>query len=363
MRTFIGHGAGNAPEAVQQATSGLSEPKLILFVADFNILGEVQKLLAQNYSKSYVMGFGGTNVANGKTYSQGLSVLAFFDDAKIACGIIEDLSTCPVMYMGEFEKSLLSVQASREDSVCIDFCTNNGERVVTTLNSVLEEKQIPLIGGTIFGTPQNKPTIVAFNGKTYTDATVYAIIKNMTGRVHVYKENIYVMRDNAPVHFATKVDVKNNAIFELDGKSACEVYTQELGVPREKIIKNTFASPLGRIIGKNVFIASLKELDGAGGVKCYNRINSIELLYFLKLGDYKQIEADTREQIKKESGKISLVLSIDCAFRYLLYTNEKYFDRYVQDMAGLGPHFGYIGGGEQFCNQHINQTMVCVVFE
>ena len=32
-------------------------------------------------------------------------------------------------------------------------------------------------------------------------------------------------------------------------------------------------------------------------------------------------------------------------------------------MAELGNHVGIIGGGEQFNNQHVNQTMVCAVFE
>ena len=40
-----------------------------------------------------------------------------------------------------------------------------------------------------------------------------------------------------------------------------------------------------------------------------------------------------------------------------------YFSTYAKDMASLGPHLGIVGGGEQYNNQHVNQTMVCVVFE
>lgn len=36
---------------------------------------------------------------------------------------------------------------------------------------------------------------------------------------------------------------------------------------------------------------------------------------------------------------------------------------YAKDMAALGPHMGIVGGGEQYNNQHVNRTMVCVVFE
>ena len=47
----------------------------------------------------------------------------------------------------------------------------------------------------------------------------------------------------------------------------------------------------------------------------------------------------------------------------MLYEKEGYFSTYAKDMAVLGPHLGIVGGGEQYNNQHVNQTMVCVVFE
>ena len=85
--------------------------------------------------------------------------------------------------------------------------------------------------------------------------------------------------------------------------------------------------------------------------------------YFLSLGDYKETEQRTREQIKSEMPRISLVLSVDCIYRYLLYEKEGYFNTYAKDMASLGKHMGVVGGGEQYNNQHVNQTMVCAVFE
>lgn len=36
---------------------------------------------------------------------------------------------------------------------------------------------------------------------------------------------------------------------------------------------------------------------------------------------------------------------------------------YAKDMASLCAHMGIVGGGEQYNNQHVSQTMVCVVFE
>lgn len=81
-----------------------------------------------------------------------------------------------------------------------------------------------------FRCPDGKPPVVAYNGELYEDACVYALIKNTTGKIRVYKENIYE-KTSAQSHFATKVDVSRKALIELDGKPAADVYSAELGIP------------------------------------------------------------------------------------------------------------------------------------
>ena len=36
---------------------------------------------------------------------------------------------------------------------------------------------------------------------------------------------------------------------------------------------------------------------------------------------------------------------------------------YLQDMASLGSHAGFVGYGEHYNNRFVNQSMTCVVFE
>ena len=233
---------------------------------------------------------------------------------------------------------------------------------VTTFTSCLETKGIHLAGGTVFGVPDGKPPVVAYNGELYEDACVYALIKNTTGKIRVYKENIYE-KTSAQSHFATKVDVSRKALIELDGRPAADVYSAELGIPRDKIVDNVLVNPMGRAVGDQVFISSMNGMDANGTLTNYKRINKNDCIYFLSLGDYKATEQQTRQQIQQDASHISLVLSIDCIYRYLLYEKEGYFSTYAKDMAVLGPHLGIVGGGEQYNNQHVNQTMVCVVFE
>lgn len=363
MKTFIGNGKGTTKSAIEEAIRGLHAPSVILFMAPFTALEETAKILAEKFPQAQSIGTIGTKIANGNVGEDNIVVLGFFDDIVASCGVIEHLSTYPVMAIAEFEKNLNQIVPGKEDSVCIEFCTGDEEKLVTTLQTCLGKKKVSLAGGSVFGIPEGKNGIVAYNGVVYEEACVYALIKNLTGKIKVFKENIYRKKENAISHYATKVDISSRTLIELDGKPAAAVYSQELGIPKEKIVDNVFTNPMGRAVGDQVFISSMKEMSKSGDIVNYKCINKNDCIYFLELGDYKAIEEETRQLMKSQTDKISLVISVDCVYRYLLYTNEGYFQTYAKDMATLGNHVGVIGGGEQFNNQHVNQTMVCAVFE
>lgn len=362
MKTFIGMGHGNDIEAVRQATKGLTDPKMILFMAPYDNVKSVAKLINEIYPDAQSIGTIGTKFVNGKIDDKSIMVLGFFDDTKASCGVITEINKCPVLSVAQINKKMAQVEAKQDDTVCIEYCTGSEEMLVTTFNSCLGKKKIPLIGGTVFGVPDGKNAVVAYNGRVYEDACVYAFVKNLTGKVRVYKENIYE-NNSEKAHFATKVDVSRKALIELDGKPAASVYSNEIGIPDNKIIDNVLINPMGRVVGDKVFISSMMKLEKDGVLVNYKRINKNDCIYFLSLGDYDEIERNTREQIKHDMGKISLVLSVDCIYRYLLYNDKNYISTYAKDMAELGAHVGVVGGGEQYNNQHVNQTMVCAVFE
>jgi hypothetical protein len=266
------------------------------------------------------------------------------------------------VYAAEIEQKVNEVRPGQQDTVCFELCTNDEEKLVTTFTACLAKRKVSLAGGTVFGAPEGKPSVVAYNGELYEDSCVYAIIKNLSGKVKVFKENIY-KKTSTKNHFATRVDTARKGLLELDGRPAADVYSEELGVPKSQIVDNVLKNPMGRAVGDQVFISSMNDMDSRGALYNYKRINKNDNIYFLTLGDYKKIEEETRRSIRQEMNKISLVMSVDCIYRYLLYGNERYFDRYAKDMASLGNHIGFVSGGEQYNNQHVNQTMVCAVFE
>ncbi|MCI8395366.1 MAG: hypothetical protein HFE89_02165, partial [Acutalibacter sp.] len=83
----------------------------------------------------------------------------------------------------------------------------------------------------------------------------------------------------------------------------------------------------------------------------------------LELGDYKAITQETIQRICADFPRRSAIFSVNCLFRYKLFSQHNYMQAYLQDMAALGCHAGLVGYGEHYNNRFVNQSMTCVVFE
>lgn len=141
MKTFIGMGHGNDIEAVRQATKGLTDPKMILFMAPYDNVKSVAKLINEIYPYAQSIGTIGTKFVNGKIDDKSIMVLGFFDDTKASCGVITEISKCPVLSVAQINKKMAQVEAKQDDTVCIEYCTGSEEMLVTTFNSCLGKKK------------------------------------------------------------------------------------------------------------------------------------------------------------------------------------------------------------------------------
>ena len=349
--------------AVSEATANIKEAKAILFFADYDRLEGVGKLLKKNYPQAQIIGTAGIAHYNSMIAENGLLIVtAIMSGAEVSAGVIQNLSTSPLTDIGKLEASVKKVSPGKSDTVCIEFCTNDEEVLVSTMNVVLDRKGISLAGGTVFGTPEGKDSLVCCNGEVYKDACAYMVIKNQGGKAYVVRENIYDRADG-PAHIATKVNLKKKELIELDHRPAAEVYSAETGVPKNGIVDNVLKQPLGRVIDEDVYISSMNGVDAGGAITNYKQINENDAIFILKLLDYRSINKQTKSVIEGYISKPSLIFSVNCIYRYLLFSQEGYLDEFLRLLSGIGPVVGYIGGGEQFNRQHVNQTMVCAIFE
>ena len=124
----------------------------------------------------------------------------------------------------------------------------------------------------------------------------------------------------------------------------------------------TFKNPFGKINGKEICIISIKEVSG-NSLACFRQVNDSDVLILLELEDYRETVKKTIGRIQRDFPSRSAVFSVNCLFRYKLFSGDGYMQDYLREMSSLGSHAGLVGYGEHYNNQFINQSMSCVVFE
>jgi Uncharacterized conserved protein len=338
---------------LQEAVRGLDNPQLIMLLSNSGQFEDHVKKLEELYPRIPSIGCIGMSYDT-KVVEKGVSVVAFYD-VYAAANVLEEVSVMPVKYIERLEQDVRQINGSGNDTICIDFCSGNDACVLTTIHSVLKHRGISLVGGT------GDAGKVSANGKVYQDAVAYTIVKNKSGRVKAYKENIYRQMGNHRF-IASKTDKANYVIGKLNSMPAKQVYQDILHVSEQQIPTQTFKNPFGKINGSETCIISIKEVTGSA-LTCFRQVNDSDVLIMLELGDYKAIVKETVQTIKRDFPRISAVFSVNCLFRYLLFTDNHYMQEYLQEMGTLGNHAGLVGYGEHYNNQFVNQSMSCVVFE
>lgn len=341
---------------VKEACRGLNNPKLVMLsVCNKDNLEQYAKELNELYPNIPTFAF----VANSydyKIYTDGCSAIGF-NDIDVEVAVVEEVSTCPAKYISNIENAISAIKPGKNNTCCIDFCTGNDATVLVTLDRILTKNNIVLAGGTV------DAGVVVLNGKTMENVDVCFFIKNLSGKVKSYKENLYEPMGKEFTYIASNTDRSRYYVGKLNGQSAKKVYTDRLGINESDITTQTFKNPLGKMIGQEICIISIKDVENEGLV-CYRQVNDADVLTFLQIRDCKEVCDDTIRRIKSDFDHISGMFSINCAFRYLYFTDKLgSMDEYLKCLKDIPCHLGYVGFGEHYNKQFINQSMTCIVFE
>ncbi|WP_300571784.1 FIST signal transduction protein [uncultured Acetatifactor sp.] len=351
MRQFFGmSNRGDLSEAVRN----LDSPQFIMLLSNNAQFEEHVKALEKLYPGIPSIGCIGMSYDT-KVVENGVGIIAFSGGVSATANVLEQVSVMPVKYIDRLEADIRKINGSKQDTVCIDFCSGNDACVLTTLYTSLRSRGIQLVGGTGDGGK------VSANGKVYEDSVAYALVRNQNGRVKTYKENIYHQMGNYRF-IASNTDRANYIIGSLNGNPAKQVYQSILHVTDQEILTQTFKNPFGKLNGDDTCIVSIKEVNG-NSLACFRQVNDSDVLVLLELGDYRAIVDKTIADICRDFPKRSAVFSVNCLFRYKLFTEQRYMATYLQEMAKLGSHAGLVGYGEHYNSQFVNQSMTCVVFE
>lgn len=349
--------------SLEVAAKAAKSPQMLLFFSKPETLEQAATFFSERFPEIPTMGICSTSVVHdGKVDEPDVLLISFEEEYKIACGLIRDLSECPVQHIYQFQKNVEAIGSGDEDTVCLEYCTGNEEMLVTTLNAVLDRFHIPLIGATVFEDVEHMgKTHVAFCGHVFRNSCIYAVIRSKRGKIRTYYENVY-MRTELTVHQVTKADVDKRSIIEIDGRPAADVYSDIVQVPKDQIVEMNQRYPFGRVLGERIFVADVVKVMPDGTLCCNKRLNPNDAICFMDYGRYQEIARETIEKVLQENKNIYFTLTGDCIHRYWLYQNEKFLERHAANLKRLGSYAGNVCGGEQYHHQHINQSLVMIVF-
>lgn len=362
MRGFVGTSqSDNISEAIAQATKGLKKADMLILIAPFIKAQKAAEYLAAKYPGTPMIGTTSAFYSPKGTDDSSIMVVALAG-VTVSTGVITNTRKTPVKSILEFEDTLCAMEHDADNTVCLEFNTGNEEKLMATIHSVLKRYDISLAGGSAYGTPLGDKNQIIYNGKLMADTAVYAFVKNNAGRILVGKENIYKRLSPKP-HFATLVDRNTKTLFQLDDTPAHEIYTAETGVDKEGIVENMLVNPLGRAAGEDTFLTATASLDMNGVMFNGKAIFENETIYIMEPDDIEEVSRGTIESIKDNLNSTSFALCFDSVNRFRYIAGIGYLEAYLNNLAELGNYAGILGVGEQINNQHVNQTLVYVVFE
>ena len=287
-------------------------------------------------------------------------LLIFLSDVEVSTYCLEDIGTYPILHIEALENTLKKISTTPADStICFSLCTftSHEEMVLNTIKHLLLEHHIDLIGGTA-ATDSNEVSYVLLNDTIKTDACILTLIHNLSGKIKLYKENIF-----HPTHewfIATDVDVDKRLLKELNNQPSIEVMQKLLN--DSQIDSHFLSHPLGLVLNDDVYIVSGKQVH-SNGIEYFSNIYKNATLCTMELGDYKSINEITISNILKDIPHPKGTLAINCILRTIQFENEHFDKTFTSNLSKLGPFAGFSSFGEQIHYHHCNQTLVLAVFE
>lgn len=352
-------------QSINEAIGELKHPKLILFFSSVRNFDAYTIGIKEKFPNCLVIG--STTFASfckEGISKEGILVLGIEEGIECYGDVLEEVDQYPIKYVPRIEACVESIGTST-NTMCLTFTTgliSCEELVLSTLNSVLNPRQIPIFGGTAGDEGKAEKTLVSYNGKVYEKACIFVLLKNLGGKIHFYQENIY--KPTAHHFIATKVDVRNRIVYEYDGKSAASQVAQALGTDLQHLPSYLDSYPMGRMIGNDMYITANKEVVEQKGMAYHARVYKNSQMVLLEPDNYKNVIKQTMERIHQDVPKPSFALVVHCLARSLLFESQGYLDQFAREMGQtLGNYVGFAGYGEQLDHQHFNQTMIIAVFE
>ncbi|MCQ2591700.1 MAG: hypothetical protein MJ188_02855 [Treponema sp.] len=364
-------GAAAFDEVYQQlATAQLenqTQPILILFSSQEDSFTYAATMFKKCFPDAVSMGTTSYMNFGSKGFNKcGLSAMAIYSGIEVSAGALFEINIHPRFYKAHIIKAKNQL-SSFENTCCLEFTTafsNSEELVLDTLDDLLKNENIPVVGSSSgAAVDKNYANYVALNGEVYKNTCVFCLIHNLNGRIFFYKENIFKPTEKAFV--ATSVDCENRTVYEYNNQPATDIIADALGISFDELQSALALHPMGRSIDNQLYITETNKVSPKdGSISYFSRIYNLTTMYLLELEDFKTVAARTKADVGEIIKNPSFTLSINCQNRSMLFERENEFESFNNFLGDtFGNFIGVSGYGEQLFLNHLNESMVLVLFE
>ena len=355
----------DAIEDVLKQISIKGNPLLIIFSSPKAPFKFYSERFSRAFPKAQVMGCTTyVSVSSKGSGRDGLTAWCITDGIECSSGVILEVTRHPMLYTPVIEKAVQAL-SGLDNTVGINFNTAGGnceELVQDTFRSVLEPFGIQIAGGTAGAATLDEKTLVSLNGEIYEEASVFVLIRNLTGKVFVYKENLF--KPTKMIVTATDVDCEDRVVYEFDYMPAADALALILGVDKEDLWETLLERPLGRKVGDEIYITDLKNIGEDGSLQYFARIYNQTKVAILEPDVLENVCRKTAMEIKSVIAHPSMTFTINCYSRTLYLERHNLYSSFLNTLKNeYGQYAGMAGFGEQFNYEHFNASTVLVVFE
>lgn len=223
-----------------------------------------------------------------------------------------------------------------------------------TMDKVGVMSDVMFVGGTSSNSDKG-PAKLYVNDNEYDKATVLVLIKTTNGYDVIKTQSAALYSEQK--YKVTKCDFKNRIIYELDEKKANEIYSEVLGIDKEKVPDYFASNPIGVVAGDEIFIRTAAEVNSDGSLSMFCAAPEGSEVNFLKTGD---IIKDTAEALNSViTYKPAGVINFNCLYRTLEVQSKDVVDKYTE-LFGKYNSVGFSTFGEAYLG-HINETSTILV--
>jgi len=349
-----------------QAQLNPLDAKMILFFASSNIEPlKISSFMQAAFSNIPVIGCSSSGeIVSGKMLDDSIVVMALGND--IIKDVKIEILTKISSNKNSVDKAFASFEMHYQGSMSsLDPCKYVGILLIDGL-SMMEEKinerigdltNVAFIGGSAGDDLKFKKTFIYYDGKTYSNAALLALIQSNT-EFDVLKTQSFIATDRMVK--ITKANEAKRTVIELNGKPAVKEYARLVNKDEAKLSEAFTSNPLGLLFEKDIFVRSPQKVDG----------NNVDFYCSIKKGmelcvlESTSIIEDTKNALVekiKSFGNISALLNFNCILRTLELKDQNRTNEYGELFKDT-PTIGLSTYGESYIG-HINQTSVMLLFK